>query len=429
MRPHTHIGLLTATSLVVANMIGTGVFTSLGFQLAGIDNGYTIVLLWLAGGLFSLCGAMVYGEMGAAFPRNGGEYHFLTRLIHPFVGFLGGWVSATVGFAAPVALAASLMGGYASRIVEGLNEQVAAILVVLLISLIHLRGVHTGSRFQNVFTIGKVLLMLLFVVAGFFSEETFTWAFSKGFESITGDLGSQAFITSLFFVSYSYCGWNASAYMAGQIDRPEKNLHRSLIFGTLIVTLLYVLINICFLKNAPLEEMQGIKEVAYAPARHIFGAVGASFISGCIILFLISSISSMVMTGPRVTEAMGNDIKELRLFSRNNSKQTPVAAILLQAGISVALILSGSFEQVLTYLGFTLNLFTLLTVGGYSYYRFRKGPCKTYATPFFPLMSGLFMLYGGWILVFGLIRAPFESIAGLLTLVAGGIFYFFSSSK
>jgi APA family basic amino acid/polyamine antiporter len=410
-------------------MIGTGVFTSLGFQLLDISNGYHILFLWLCGGFFSLAGAWAYGEIGAAFPRNGGEYQFLSKVIHPFAGYLAGWVSATVGFAAPVALAASLMGGYAAKIFPGLPEQVLSLSVVLLITLVHAKGTHTGSRFQNVFTTGKVLLIAVVVLAGFLVPNEGSETFGSGFSGISQTLLSKGFVVSLFFVSYSYSGWNASSYMAGEIENPSRNLHRSLLLGTGIVTLLYVLLNLTFLLHADAGQMRGVKEVAYAPAAQIFGSSGASLISACIVLFLVSSVSSMVMTGPRVIATMGEDFSVLRFFAKKNSRQVPAAAAWVQAGISVLLLLTGSFSEVLTYLGFTLNLFTFLTVAGYTRYRVKHGPCGSYAAPAYYLFASAFLLYAGFLLVMGLVLTPKESLAGMLTLVAGGLFYLFSSRK
>ena len=161
-----HIGLYTATSIVIANMIGTGVFTSLGFQAAGIKSVFVLLLLWVIGGAMSLCGALCYGEVGAALPRSGGEYHYLAKIFHPLMGFFSGWVSSTVGFAAPVALAAMALGSYASRVFPFINSMLLASSVVVILTIIHSSDIKFGSRFQNVFTTGKIFLITIFIFSG-----------------------------------------------------------------------------------------------------------------------------------------------------------------------------------------------------------------------------------------------------------------------
>jgi len=419
------IGLYTATSLVIANMVGTGVFTSLGFQVLGLHSVFSLLLLWIIGGVAAGCGALAYGELGAAMPRSGGEYHYLSRIFHPAIGFMSGWVSATVGFSAPTALAAMALGKYASEVFTSLNPTALAIGVVVLLTIIHASGTRVGSRFQSVFTSLKVLLILFFIAAGLI-----VGGVSGHHIQVMPDTGalreifSRDFAISLFFVSYAYSGWNASAYIAGEIDRPQRNLPRSLLTGTLVVTVLYALLNFVFLYTTPMDQLAGKLEVGYIAATNIFGGTGGRMMGLVIALLLVSSVSAMIMAGPRVTQVMGQDLPLLRWFATTNRKGVPAVAIVVQSSISVLLILTSTFERVLTYMGFTLNLFTMMAVTGVIVLRARQPelprPSRMWGYPYTAIV---FLLIGLWILVYGLIYKPVESLAGLATVLTGLIVY------
>jgi APA family basic amino acid/polyamine antiporter len=419
------IGLYSATSLVIANMIGTGVFTSLGFQVLGVHSVFALMLIWIVGGVAASCGALAYGELGAAMPRSGGEYQYLTRCFHPVAGFLSGWVSITVGFAAPVALAAMALGNYSSRVFTELRPEAVAISVVLLLTAIHASDTRLGARFQNVFTTVKVLLIVCFIAAGLSSV-----GMTRQHISILPDgaavrqIFSRDFAVSLFFVSYAYSGWNASAYIAGEIKRPQTNLPRSLLLGTLTVTALYVLLNFVFLYTTPIDAMAGKLEVGYISAVNIFGTVGGRLIGAVIAILLVSSVSSMTMAGPRVTQAMAQDIHVLRWFALTNRRGVPAVAIAVQSSIALLLILTSTFDRVITYMGFTLNLFTMMTVAGVIVLRVRQPelprPSRMWG---YPWTAVTFLAIGLWILVYGVIYKPFESMAGFATVLSGLLVY------
>ncbi|MBV6626944.1 MAG: amino acid permease [Rivularia sp. (in: Bacteria)] len=423
------IGLFTATCIVVANMIGTGVFTSLGFQVVDIKSGFTLLFLWLVGGVFALCGALSYGELGAAMPHSGGEYYYLSRIYHPVVGFLSGWVSVTVGFAAPIAAAAMALGAYFKGVFPIASSTAIALAVVMFVSLIHSKSKTFGSYFQQIFTILKVLLIVILIVCGF----SLAQPQQLGFLPSIGDVNlifSSPFAISLVYVTYSYSGWNAAVYLASEVEEPEKNLPRSLIFGTLIVMGLYLLLNFIFLYTTPINKLVGELEIGYIAANQIFGALGAKIMGILISLGLVSSISSMVLAGPRVTQAIGEDIPLFKLLAKKNSSGIPYLAILLQLFIVTVLILTSSFEAVITYLGFTLTLSSFITVLGVFVYRYRypeaSRPYQTWGYPITPL---IFLGISAWMLVFILIDKPQESLTGMGTLLVGLIVYFVASKN
>lgn len=416
------IGFYTAISLVIANMIGTGVFTSLGFQLFDIHSVFSILLLWLLGGIISFCGALVYCELGVAIPRSGGEYAYLTRLIHPSVGFLSGWVSSTVGFAAPVALASMALGSYVNKIFPQVNITFCALVVVGAITVIHATNLKAGSSFQKVLTFLKVFVIVGFIVAGFCYTPSHQISVLPESFSVAEVL-SPAFWVSLIYVSYAYSGWNAASYLAGDMENPQKNLPRALLIGTLIVTVIYVTLNFIFLYSAPAAELVGVLEVGHVSAMHIFGAVVGQFMSLIIAFLLVSSISAMIMAGPRIIKSMGEDLGILNVLSRTNRNNVPYMAVIVQSAITVVLILSARFEQVLTFVGFSLSIFTFLTVFSVFILRARKLSSPAYRTWGYPVTPVIFLALNAFILYTVFREKPAESLLGLLNVAFGGLVY------
>lgn len=407
-------------------MVGTGVFTSLGFQVAALPSGFTLLLLWVVGGVCALCGALAYGELAAALPRSGGEYHFLSEIFHPSVGFVAGWASATAGFAAPVALAAMAFGHYAQGLFPGCSPLMLSLLVVGIVTAVHLISVRAGSAFQNVFTWGKVVLIVVLIVAGY----TLSPGQPISFAPHTSDFGlifSGPFAISLIYVMYSYSGWNGSAYIINEIRDPARNVPRSLVAGTLIVMALYLGLNFVFLYTTPLANLAGQLEIGNIAGIQILGAKGGLIIGALISLVLISSVSSMTWIGPRVTMTMGEDLRPLRWLGRRTSRGIPVVAILLQQAIVLVLILTATFQKALVYVQFTLILCSFLTVLGVMVLRRThpelSRPYKTWGYPFTPL---IFLGVSLWMMGYVVQSQPWESLAGLGTLALGGLIYFIS---
>jgi APA family basic amino acid/polyamine antiporter len=423
------ISPFTAICIVVANAIGTGVFTSLGFQAVDIKSGFALLFLWFVGGIFALCGALSYGELGAAMPRSGGEFHYLSQTYHPIVGFLTGWVSITVGFAAPIAAAAIAFGQYFSRVIPAIAPMAIAPLIVIIISLIHTRNLKLGSYFQDSLTVLKVLLIVVVILCGFLIAEPQSIRFLPSGEDMQL-IFSSPFAISLVYVTYSYSGWNASVYIASELKEPEKNLPRSLFAGTFLVMVLYLLLNFIFLYTTPIDELAGQLEIGYLAANRIFGAKGGEMMSLLISFGLLSSISSMTWAGPRVTQAIGEDIPFFKGLARKNANGIPYYAIFLQLCIVLVLVITSTFEAVITYLGFTLTLSSFLTVLGVFVHRIRfpevPRPYKTWGYPVTPL---IFLAISLWMLIYIFLGKPVESLAGLTTIALGLPVYFIASKK
>ena len=422
--PRHTIGFFTASAIVIANIIGTGVFTSLGFQLAEIQSGFALLMLWVVGGVAALCGALCYAELSAALPRSGGEYHFLSQIYHPALGFMAGFVSATVGFAAPIALAAIAFGKYFHGVFDSGSPVVVSFLTVWFVTFFHLGNLRTGSAFQNLWTLIKVILIVALIVAGFLVgvKQPISFVPARG-DAMS--LFGASFAVALVFVMYSYSGWNAASYITGEIKRPAKNVPRSLLAGTVIVIALYVLLNAIFLMTTPRQEMRGQLEVGLIAGKHIFGANGGWVVGAIICLGLISSISSMTWIGPRVTMSMGEDHWLLHWLGRKNKHGVPVNAIILQLLIVNLLLLTRSFERVVVYIQFSLLLCSLLTVLGVIVLRSARPnlprPYRLWAYPLPPLIFGAITI---WMMIYLLRAQPIESLGGLATALAGLLLYF-----
>lgn len=413
------ISLSTAVAITVANMVGTGVFTSLGFQLADIRSGFPLLALWAIGGILALCGAVTYAELGAALPRSGGEYHFLGRIYGPTLGFLAGWVSLTVGFSAPIALAAMAFGRYLTQVVPFGSPLAWSLGVVLLSTAVHLRDLRLGSVFQNVFTVLKVALLGVFLTAPFVVEERTSLSFAPA----PGDfqtLLQPAFGVSLLFVMYAYAGWNASTYIVEELGDPARDVPRSLLIATSVVTLAYVAVHWAFLSTTPIDAIEGKLEVGHVVAEHAFGPAGGAWLSGALSVALISTISAMTWAGPRVTMVMGQDHRWLRGLSETSERGIPRRAILLQTAIVVLLLVTSTFDDVLVYVQFTLSASLFVTVAGVFVLRRREPdlprPYRTWLYPWTPL---LFLLITAAAMVHTLLLRPLESVAGAATLSVG----------
>jgi len=415
-------------------MIGTGVFVSLGYQLDGIQSGFAIIMLWLLGGVIALCGALSYGELASAMPRSGGEYHYLTQIFHPLLGFLSGWISVTVGFAAPVALAAIALSDYVAYVYPSINPLLFTCAIVVLITIVHSFTLKRSAVFQDVTTIMKIALIIFFVIAGLMMASSQHISLMPVNSSIKEQswtsIFTAAFAVSLNWIYFAYSGWNASAYIANDMENPKVNIPKSLLYGTLIVTVLYVLINYVFMNSAPIDELKKSGDgVAYVSAVHIFGANGGKIMAILIAVTLVSTVSSMIFIGPRVAQVMGEDMSQLSFLAKKNNHGVPVIATVVQSAITIMLV-TFKFTDVLVYAGFTLNLMTFLTVLGLFVMRI-KGKIKSdsYKTIGYPVTPFIFLILSAWTLYFTMSNKPTQSLLGLATILAGSVIYFIRKPK
>ena len=405
-------------------MIGTGVFTSLGFQLLDIQSGFVLLMLWAVGGLAALCGALCYAELGAALPRSGGEYHFLSEIYHPAAGFVSGWVSATIGFAAPTALAAITFGVYLGSVAPSLPPALSATVLVIALTAAHM-GTRRGSGgVQRWFTGLKVALIGVFCTAVWAAVDA---GQPVAFRPVAGDgallLGS-AFAVALIYVNYAYTGWNAATYLTSEVDDPQRNLPRALALGTGLVAAIYLLLNFTFLYAAPIDAMTGKLEIGYVVAEEAFGGTGAKVMGLVLAALLISTVSAMILAGPRVMQVIGEDFPAFRVLARTNRDGLPVAAIAAQSLMALAFIWTASFESILVFAGFSLGLSTLITVAGVFVLRWRRpGLPRPYRVTGYPLPPLAYLAITGWTLSYILSERPQEAGLSLALILAGVAFY------
>ena len=381
-------------------------------------------MLWIVGGFIALFGALTYSELAAALPRSGGEYHLLSQSIHPSLGFAGGLVSATVGFSAPAVLAAMALGKYLSAVIPILDPTIVATVSVIIFHLIHGQSIKIGTLIQDGTTVIKIGLIVIFIIMGLINPNPQNISILPKVGDISL-LFSSGFAISLVWVSYAYTGWNSSVYIAGEIVDPKVNIPKSLLLSTVIVMLLYLLLNYVFLYSTPISLLTNELEVGYIAGINIFGDVGAKIIGLGISILLVSTVSSYIFIGPRIMQVMGEDHGYLHFLSKKNDQGIPVVAFIVQLIICMIFILSSSFEQVLLYTGISLIISTTMTVFGLFVLRIRQPnldrPYKVWGYPFTP---AIFIILNIWILFYTFKIQPFESLIGFGIVIISIALYF-----
>ena len=419
-----HLSLWTSVSFIIASMVGTGIFTSLGYQLLEINSIFTLMLLWAIGGLIAFCGALTYSELATIYPRSGGEYSLLSTIIHPSIGFGAGVVSATIGFTAPTVLASIALSSYLSAIFKNIDTLLFSIFIVTIFNIIHARSITIGTIFQNISTLIKIIFIFIFIGFGLNIENPQEVTLLP----VKGDLDlifGAPFAVSLVWVSYAYTGWNSVIYVAGEVENPHRNITKSMLISTGIVMILYLLLNYTFLFTTPIKTLKGEIEIAFLSGIEIFGINGGNVISIGISILLLSTISSYVYLGPRTLAIMGQDYKELKFFNKKDLKGIPTNAFTLQFLISILLILTSSFEQVLMYTSICLIITSSLTVFSLFFLRFKDKdmhrPYRAFGYPFTPL---IYLILNFWILFYSFSESTFESIVGALIFLCSTLGYF-----
>ena len=403
-------------------MVGTGVFTSLGYQLLAVQDTVSIILLWLIGGAMALFGAFSYGQLGTHFPESGGDYIYLSRVFHPVLGYLSSWASLVVGFSAPVAIAAIAMMQYL-RPFGVAPSPWPAVVVIGLVGLVHSFSIRQSGRFQNATTVVKVIFVVVLVALGLaYASEVVPNAIAVG-ATWTQELTTPGFAVSLIYVSYAYTGWNSAAYIAGEIRHVRTSLPKALIGATLVVTVLYVLLQLILLKHASVDQLVGQVDVATIAAQNLLGATGSQWVSFFIALQLIATIGSYIWIGPRVTHAMAQEHSLWKPLRRRSAAGVPVRALWLHVGIAMVLTLTGTFEQIVVYAGFVLQLNVTLVVASVLFLKKRPG---TFRSPGYPYVQYLFIAFSLWILGYTLYDKPLESLIGLGIMGVGLVTYFFN---
>lgn len=415
-------GLPSVVALIVGNMVGTGVFTSLGFQVVGTQTGFALLALWFVGGLLSLMGALCYAELGAMLPRSGGEYVYLARAWSPALGFTGGFVSMTAGFAAPIAIAAMAFGRYAAAVAP--VPPVAATLGVLaVVATVHWVHVHGARLFQVATSTVTIGVIVGFVVIGLTVGPVEPLSFAPS-AAAWREIVAAPFAISLIYVVYAYHGWNAVGYVAGEIREPQRVIPRAVVGAVLLVGALYLLLHLVFLRTTPLAALAGTVEVAALSATRVLGPAGGRVMSGMIAAVLVATVSGFLLAGSRVTQAVTAETRRLAWVGVRGADGVPRRALTVQVGLALLLIATSTFEAVVAYAGVVLNLMNLLAVLGVMRLR-RTAPNlpRPFRVPLYPFVPLAFAAISVWMIGFTVSQRPLVLASAVGTLVTGIILH------
>jgi APA family basic amino acid/polyamine antiporter len=423
------LGAVHAAALVVASMVGTGIFTTTGVLLTSLSSAAVVLAAWAISGVLALCGAAVYAELGAMMPRVGGEYVYVSRAFGPVAGFMSGWVALIVGFAAPTAGGAIGFASYVNAVAPALPQKAVAVALIIAVTALHMTDVRLGGRVQAGLAGLVVAVIVVFVAAamttGRLSGANLAMGVPAAQAAHTGAIATAgAFAIALVQVSYAYSGWNGAAYVAGEVRDPVRALPRALVLGTGLVTVLYLALNVVYLCAVPPGALAGQINVGHIAAGALFGARGADVVSSLIALTNAGFVSAMLMSGPRVAVAMGEDGAFFRALGRTNARGAPMRAVGLQGALAVVAVLTAKYDQILVYVGFTLTLNAAAAVLAAFVLR-RRHPAadRPHSALGWPYSGGLFLTLAAFMIVLAVRERPAESAAALATLLAGGAAY------
>ncbi len=436
------LGVISATAIVVSNMIGTGIFTSTGYLAGDLGSAKLILIIWVVGALSALAGAFCYSELGINFPSSGGEYVYLTQAFGPAWGFMTGWISFFAGFSAPIALSALASANYLGYFFPALKQensmhagsgvfqlqfggaQAVASAMVVAFTLVNCIGVRPTARLQNVLTGTKISVIVCFIVAGFlFGTGDWRHFEEPAVRTSTTPLFFQFFV-SLVWVYVAYSGWNAATYVAEEVKHPARTLPLSLAVGTGFVAALFLALNVLYIYGVPLEKMKGQLAVGALAASNLFGPAIAGLFSAAMALSLLATVNAEITIGPRVYYAMAKNRAFFASAATVHPRwHTPVIAILAQ-GVCTILMTMTSFTTLMTYVGMVLNFFATLSVVSLLIFRRRPGWKKIGVVNFaYPLTPVVFIVVGVLITIIGMTFKPIVSLAAIATVGAGALVY------
>jgi APA family basic amino acid/polyamine antiporter len=431
------LGLYSVIAIIIADMVGTGIFTTSGLVMENLGNPITMIILWIVGGFIALAGAFCYAELSAAMPYAGGEYLFLSRLFHPILGFLSGWVSFIVGFSAPIAATSIGIGDYLLQAFPGIADtgyfmgisgsfiirKGIAILVILFFALIHIRGIKPGAKIHNGFTLLKIALIVGIILIGFTLGNGNMNHFTSAQSTVFDIKGLKSIGLSVMWIMFAYTGWNAAAYIGSEVKNPGKNLPKSLLVGTTLVIVIYVLLNLLFVYALSPQEMAGEISIGGLAVKSLFTDTAGRIFSLLVAIGLLSSISSLIILGPRIYYAMAREGNFFPFAARVHKKTgVPHWSIIIQVVLAILIALTGTFDEILTYMGFALGIFPILAAFGI--FALRRQKKETYRMPLYPALPVFFILANVGILIFGFAERPIESSIAILTILAGIPLYF-----
>jgi APA family basic amino acid/polyamine antiporter len=431
------LGPFDAAGIIVANVIGGGILFFPPGIAANTPETWVFLSTWVAGGFLAFCGALAYAELAALRPRAGGEYVYLSEAYGRLAGFLTGWTSFIAGFAGAVAASAMIVPLYLERFAPGAanstpwlqipipyltltlsNQSVIAIAIVWLMSIIHIRGVGPGRVVSNALAILKVGAFLGFIVVGL----AISGATASPVSASAGTASVTGWFLGLIVVMFVYSGWNAAAYMAEEVRNPGRNLPLALALGTGAVTVIYILINVLYLRVIPIQELVTLKgSVLDVAAERLIGVRAGDVMGLVSIISLVASVNAMTFAGPRVYFAMARDGVFVPAAARiHPAYKTPWIAIIAQAVWATILILTGSLDALGNYVAFAITLFAGTAVAAVFVLRARDPHApRPFKAIGYPLTPAIFVLFSAIMVVNAIYRQPRVTGLGILLIAAG----------
>ncbi|MBN2243394.1 MAG: APC family permease [Acidobacteria bacterium] len=402
MKDH-RMGVFSGMGMVIANMIGAGVFLSTGYMAQTLTP-KQILLAWVVGAFLALAGARAYAGIARIVPQSGGEYKYLSTMVHPALGYLAGWASLLLGFSAPIAIDAFAAGAYANTLVAWVDPKIFAAGIIIFLTGVHAIGLRFSVTTQNILVLIKILLVVGFIVVGLVGGKN-AWPdwqppnLSQGFPF-------GAFMQNLLFITFAFSGWNAAVYAASEFRNPRRDVSRAIVLGCALVGILYLVVNWVFVANLTPEQCAvvttdetGRITLGHLIMKNLIGETGAACMSVLVIIAFISAMSAMIFLGPRVTAEMARDGFLPRVLQGKDGK-APVGAVILQGAIALFLVFAYQLGEVLSNVGAILTLFSALTVFGlfWMFFKRRKtlkvSPISLIAGFFYLILSGIMLYFG-----------------------------------
>jgi amino acid transporter len=423
-------GLISLTAIVVANMIGAGIFTTTGFALSDLGSPERVMWAWVVGGVIAVLGVLCYGALARHLQISGGEYLFLSRTIGPRTGFLAGWISLWAGFSGAIAVAAETLQAYLQPYVaDAIPPDLIGSVLILLLAFLHAFRLQMGALLQNFAVTFKVILLVVLAIWGAMLLPDATADATSGAVTLPVDSSTTEikpwnwgdFAMVLMWVSLSYSGWNAAVYVAGEAKDAKRNIPRAMLLGTMLVTALYLALNWVFVHAAPVEQLTQKGQIA-AIAATATAALGSPGLEQTVrlglALAMLTSISSMIMIGPRIYAQMADDGVFPKFFSFRG--HSPSRSIFLQAGLAIALLWGSGLREQLTNLGWLLSICTAVSVVGLLLLRRDLGP-KSVPIPGYPFVPLVFLAAIAYFAIQMAVHHSDDLWPAAVVLVSGGI--------
>lgn len=460
--------LWDATMLVMGSMIGSGIFIVSSDMMRNLGSGYWLIAVWVITGIMTVAAAISYGELSAMFPKAGGQYTYMTEIFGKMTGFLYGWGLFTVIQTGTIAAVAMAFGKFTAYLIPALNNsnpifqsgsfkitwvQILAIVIILLLTFINTKGVKNGKFLQNIFTTSKILALLGIIVFGFLLVKDSQWTENmsfgwKGFQDFGKEVGNDLVptgwqsigsITLLGGIAaamvgsvFSSVAWENVTFMSGEIENPKKNVVKAMVLGTIVVMILYLLVNFVYLNVLDRDEIAFADKnrPAVAASEVIFGNLGTVIMAILVMISTFGCINGLVLAGARVFQTMAKDGLFFKQAIENNKNEVPEKSLWMQGIWASVLALSGQYGDLLDMISFVIVLFYMITVFGVIYLRVKKPNMeRPYKTWLYPITPILYLLIGSAFCILLIWFKPQYTWPGFILILLGLPVYWFINRR